>query len=104
MKRQEIPSALLARIAKNVFNFYFILETMSYLLFIISSYFISCLAYAQGLLQKENDIASDGSLFVPPFLRVDSKLARPALVIHLEFSPVVFGLIRQVLTFCRVGD
>ena len=86
---------LLARIAKNVFTFYFILETFFY--------FISCLD-ARGLLQKEIDIASDGSLFVPPFLRVNSKLARPALVIHLEFSPVVFGLICQVVTFCRVGE
>ena len=99
MKRQEIPFALLARIAKNVFNFYFILETMSYSLFMILYP-----GYARGLLQKENDIASDGSLFVPAFLRANSKLARPALVIHLEFSPVVFGLIRQVVTFCRVGE
>ena len=60
---------------------------MSYSLFMILFLYP---VYARGLLQKETDIASDGSLFVPAFLRVNSKLARPALVIHLEFSPVVF--------------
>ena len=53
MKRQEIPFALLARIAKNVFNFYFILETMSYRLFIILSYSLSCLRQRPRRIAKE---------------------------------------------------
>ena len=70
MKGQEIPFALLARIAKNAFNFCFILETMSYLLVIISSYFISCLCprpIAKGKWYRERWFLVCSTLFASQF-------------------------------------
>ena len=70
--------------------------------------FMDLQIYVYVFFSEEEGYRKMHVLFVPAFLRVNSKLFASQLKtsrdpIHLDFSPVVFSLIRQVCTFCRLN-